>query len=125
MPSPTSLPIEFEIRAQTNKPLFRGLMIASWTVNLLLVGLAIVFYFQLPPQIPLFYSLAEDNQQLAHKIWFFLLPAIGLIINLLHTFLLNFFRHYDEFLIRLFAGLTLAWQILILIIAARIILLVT
>ena len=128
MPTPTtlsSLPLEFEIKESNNKPIFRGLMLASWIINLLLIGLAIFFYFRLPPEVPLFYSLALDEQQLAPRLFFFLLPALGLLINFLHTLVLNWFRHYDEFLLRLFAGLTLAWQILIFIITLRLIFLVT
>lgn len=38
------------------------------------------YFFLLPPQIPLFYSLARPQDQLAPKEWFFLLPLIAVLI---------------------------------------------
>ena len=104
---------------------YQGLMIASWAVLIFNLGLVIIFYFQLPPEIPLFYTLSEESQQLARKIWFFLLPTLGLIINFSHGLWAKWFKKYDDFLLRLWSGLTLSWQILLLLIVVRIIFLVT
>lgn len=38
-----------------------------------------VFWWQLPPQIPLYYSLPYGPQQLADRIWFFTLPGLALL----------------------------------------------
>ena len=38
------------------------------------------FWWQLPPQIPLFYSLPYGTSQLATKIWFFILPILSVLI---------------------------------------------
>ncbi len=45
--------------------------------NALTVG---VFWWQLPPQIPLFYSLPYGVNRLADKQWLFVLPALTLAI---------------------------------------------
>jgi hypothetical protein len=55
-----------------------GFLIASLTFTT-------IFYHRLPPQIPLFYSRPWGQEQLAYKIWFFILLLIYsslLIINL-------------------------------------------
>jgi hypothetical protein len=38
------------------------------------------FWWQLPPQIPLFYSLPYGPMQLANKLWFFILPVLTISI---------------------------------------------
>ena len=38
------------------------------------------FWWQLPPQIPLFYSLPYGVSQLAPKLWFFVLPILSLLV---------------------------------------------
>jgi len=44
------------------------------------VILTAFFWWQLPPQIPLFYSLPYGSTQLANKMWFFILPGLSLVI---------------------------------------------
>ena len=101
------------------------LMLSSFIANVLTAGAAIFFYGKLQPQIPLFYTLADGNDQLVEKKWLFLLPVIALMINVIHLLLLRAGKNYDDFLKRLFALITLIFQILILAITLRIIILVT
>ncbi len=49
--------------------------------NVLIVG---IFWWQLPPQIPLFYSLSYGVNRLADKRWLFILPALTLMIWIGH-----------------------------------------
>ncbi len=49
-----------------------GLVLGQWL-------LMAFFFWQLPPEIPLWYSLPLGSQQLAIRNWFWLLPVIGLV----------------------------------------------
>jgi len=46
-----------------------------------------IFWWQLPPQIPLFYSLPYGSNQLASRTWVVLLPALSLFVWLSYYFL--------------------------------------
>lgn len=61
---------------QVNSP---GYGYGLW-ILLLNIVLTAVFWWQLPPQIPLFYSLPYGVNQLVSREWFFLLPLGSLII---------------------------------------------
>lgn len=128
-PTPYNLPpvlgTEFQFDDLHPLKTYKNLIITAWVILIFNLGLTIIFYFQLPPEIPLFYTLSEPSQQLAPKIWFFLLPILGLTINLAHSFWIKWLKKYDEFLLRLWSGITVAWQILLLLIVVRIIFLVT
>lgn len=45
--------------------------------NLIFAG---IFWWQLPAQIPLFYSLTYGESQLANKVWFLILPGLSIIV---------------------------------------------
>lgn len=56
------------------------------------IGLLLNYQKQLPPVVPLFYSLPWGNIRLADPIWLWLLPALsggGLIINFVGSHLSN------------------------------------
>lgn len=57
---------------------------SSFVYGWILVGLNIiisaVFWWQLPVQIPLFYSLPYGDPQLAAREWFFLLPGLSILL---------------------------------------------
>lgn len=60
------------------KPAFK--MKGGYHVLFVLLALVMtgVFWWQLPPQIPLYYSLPYGPQQLADRVWFFVLPGLAL-----------------------------------------------
>lgn len=74
------------------------------------VGLLLNYQKQLPPAVPLFYSLPWGNARLADPVWLWLLPALsaaGLIINLVGSHLSN-----DLTLTRILSGT--AWLVSVL-----------
>lgn len=52
-------------------------------------ALAATFMWQLPPEIPYWYSLPPGRQQLAPVNWFWLLPVMGLTILVVNLILLR------------------------------------
>lgn len=98
------------------------LVIASNLLNLIICSGG---FWYLQPQIPLFYSLAQPEQQLVPKIWIFLLPGFSLIINLNHLLLLKILKPSQLFVSQLFSYSTLILQIILLMIASRLILILT
>jgi hypothetical protein len=85
----------------------------SWIIFLLLLTISIIFYFLFQPEIPLFYTLANKENQLVPKVFVFLFPAISFTINILHFFILRSLQKFSTVLLRLFAGTTIALQILL------------
>lgn len=86
--------------------------------------LAIAFYLQLPPTIPLFYTLAEPTAQLTNKEWIFLFPSLALSVVIIHTSYLQFFSRSERVTVRLFAWATAVVQIVLSISLIRILMLV-
>ena len=63
-------------------PLFISLFL-----SFLIALLIFTFFNQLPPKLPLFYSLPWGDNQLVSKQQFFLLPIILLLITLINSFI--------------------------------------
>jgi hypothetical protein len=104
---------------------------AAFLISLLTVvahgGLVFWRQFSLQREIPLWYSMAEDNNQLADKKYLWVLPIIGAGILLVSLLLKLIVKKDDDAkaLRRVIGWLTVVWEILLLIITTRIILLVT
>lgn len=76
-------------------------LLVSLLITCLMVLLIIIFYNQLPPKLPLFYSLPWGETQLVAKQQFFLLPIILLLIILINTFIVSQLHHLQIVLKRL------------------------
>ncbi|RLC35638.1 hypothetical protein DRH14_00305 [Candidatus Shapirobacteria bacterium] len=68
--------------------------ILKWNFLLIVVQPVLIFYYknQLPPQVPLFYSLPWGACQLANQSFLFLLPVFSLLVLLFNTLLATFFN---------------------------------
>lgn len=66
---------------------FRPYLVGSFIVNILMVVLALGLQSFLPPQIPLFYGVAEGEGQLARAIFLFIPNAFALIIIVANIFI--------------------------------------
>ncbi|MBP7768565.1 hypothetical protein KA082_01895 [Candidatus Woesebacteria bacterium] len=96
-------------------------LITSVAVTGFITVLCTIFYFFTQPVIPLFYSLARNDQALTTKEWIFLFPIISLVITLLHSLLLSFFKDLDALVLRLFAWMTVVMQFFLILALVRII----
>ena len=63
------------------------LLLGQW----LLLGF---FVWQLPPEIPLFFSLPTGSQQLANRSWYLILPSLSIVIFVVHLVLIRFSSNY-------------------------------
>jgi uncharacterized membrane protein len=93
----------------------------SIVINLVIFGLSLIFYPRLQPEIPLFYSLADANDQLVNKQWLFLLPSLSLAINIIHLILIRVLKKLDDLILALFAWSTVILEVVLLLIVLRII----
>lgn len=85
----------------------------SWILFLVFLVISIIYFFLSQPEIPFFYTLANKQDQLAPKAFLFLFPAISLIINIVHFFILKSLQKFSAILLKLFAGTTIALQVLL------------
>jgi hypothetical protein len=83
-----------------------------------------IFYSFLQPKIPLFYTLAQPENQLVHKAWIFFFPAFAWIISVGHFILIKSLTNLTEGVRRIFSWVTLGLVIMIGLLLVRIILLV-
>lgn len=81
---------------------------------------SVLGYFFLPPEIPLFYSLALSSQHLASKEFIFILPSLAIFIAVINSTIIMRLQKYDVLLIRLFAWITVVCLLLILFALIRI-----
>lgn len=94
----------------------------SWVLFLLLLLISTIYFFLSQPQIPLNYTVARQEDQLVHKSFLFMFPAVSLTINIVHSLLIRVLKQYSNVLIKLFAGTTLGLQVLLAIAFIRIVL---
>jgi hypothetical protein len=72
--------------------------IALWQIRItaaflaLGLGSIVIFWKQLPPQVPLLYSRAWGVDQLVSPVWLFILPAICLGVGTLAYFITRLFQ---------------------------------
>lgn len=83
--------------------------------------LASIFYFIAQPVIPILYSLPRPEQALAPKLWIFVFPVISLVLSIVHIILIGKFKDLDEFILKMFAWVTVFLQLFIAAVLVRII----
>jgi len=102
----------------------RPMGLAAIVFNLVSILIVVIFYFSLQKEIPLFYSLSND-QQLADKSFIFILPGIATIINFAHFFIAYIEKEINDNILNMFIKMTLLLQVLLLAILLRIIIIVS
>lgn len=85
MNQPTTSPFSF----------LKQYSVSFFILNAIVILLSILIYFYLPPQIPLWHSLALPEQKLTNKEFIAVLPLSILIVTLLHTGILTLYTHID------------------------------
>lgn len=86
---------------------------ASWILFFLFLVTTSIYYFLAQPELPLFYTVATKQDQLAPKLFLFIFPAVSLLMNSLHFFILRILQKYSAILLKLFVGTTIGLQILL------------
>lgn len=87
--------------------------------------LLLIYYFQLQPEVPLFYTLPQPNQHLTHKNWLAVFPISMLLIMVIHTITVNRLKDYDRLLMQIFAWSTMVMELLFTLALLRIIYIIT
>lgn len=105
---------------ELKSPLFLSIALTGATIITLIFS-----FFSAQPQIPLFYSLAQANQQLVSKNWLFLFAALSLFITTFHFLLIALFKQLDLLLLKLFAWTTVLVLTLLLMALLRIIIVIS
>lgn len=85
----------------------------SWILTLLFLGVTIIYFFLSQPELPLFYTVADKQDQLAPKAFLFLFPAISFAINIIHFIIVKTLQKFSAVLLRLFVETTIILQILL------------
>ncbi len=86
---------------------------ASWILFFLFLVVTIIYYFLAQPELPIFYTVATRQDQLAPKLFLFIFPAVSLSMNIIHFFILRALQKYSAILLKLFVGTTIGLQILL------------
>jgi hypothetical protein len=85
-----------------------------------------LYFFVLPPQIPMFYSLARPQDQLADKIWIFVFPALAVFMGLVQIPFMRVHQAEEhQTTVRVFSLGSIFLLVLLAIVFTRIIFLVT
>jgi len=67
----------------------------GWPTSLSMVGLVImwvlvgIFLWQLPPEIPMWYSLPPGVNQLSSREWFLLIPSLALVMTVVNMIVIR------------------------------------
>ena len=85
----------------------------TWILFLLFLSTTSIYYFLAQPELPIFYSLASKQDQLAPKMFLFVFPLISFFMNVFHLFIVRVLKKYSVILIKLFVGTTLGLQVLL------------
>jgi uncharacterized membrane protein YkvI len=75
---------------------FKGYIQFAFALNILVAALVLIFLKKLPPQIPLFYGMAEGEEQLT-RAWTLIIPSfVALFILVVNSLLSS--KTNDDFL---------------------------
>lgn len=91
----------------------------SVLIGFFLLGLAGIGYWKLQPEIPIFYSLAQSNQQLAPKYWIFLFPFLSFLTTVTNFSLIKRNSDLETILIAVISWTTVTWQFLLMLTCVR------
>jgi hypothetical protein len=69
-------------------------LLLCWLTSCGITLITLILIFTLPPVIPLWYSLATLNQQLAPREWLLVLPALSFAITFMHWLMLEWYKDY-------------------------------
>jgi hypothetical protein len=64
---------------------FKNTLIFFFLFNLVLIIIILLIQNMLPPQIPLFYGLAEGEEQLVFRIWLILPSLVTLLVMIINS----------------------------------------
>ncbi len=78
------------------KNILRALVL-TLIIILVQIVLIVLYFSQLPPSVPLYYSRPWGQAQLAEAIYLFLLPSLSLIIFVINSLLASLFVDHKEF----------------------------
>ena len=78
------------------KNILRALVL-TLIIILVQIVLIVLYFSQLPPSVPLYYSRPWGQAQLAETIYLFLLPSLSLIIFVINSLLASLFVDHKEF----------------------------
>lgn len=93
----------------------------SYTLAFLTVILTAGFATQLPPQIPLFYTLAGSANQLVSKTWLLFPPLFAVFIVVFHSLIVQTLQtKHGTLMARFFALATIMVEVLLLVSCLRI-----
>lgn len=102
----------------------RVIGLLSIIFNVVSFLIVLIFYIGLQKEIPLFYSLSND-QQLADKKFIFILPAVAALTNAIHFLIAYVEKEINYNILKMFMQVTLMLQVLLLAILLRIIIIVS
>jgi len=97
----------------------------SYIITLSILLLVLVDFFRIQPVLPLFYSLARPDEQLAPKVWIFFFPVVLTLITFGHLGLIYRYHNYEPLLLQLFAWTTLVINILLSLALLRVLIIVS
>ncbi len=106
--STTKARIQLTLPTETKRPtaLSTGLILIN-------IAAALLGYFTTQPDIPLFYSLAQNNQQLVGKEYIFILPILAIVFGIMNMLIITILKKYDKLLLTLFSWVTTIFQALL------------
>lgn len=96
----------------------------SIIINALSVSILLIFFAGLQKEVPLFYSLPND-QQLVDKKFLFILPGLATLINAVHLLIARLEKEINYNVLKMFVEVTFLLQLLDLVILLRIIIIIT
>ncbi|OGG02038.1 hypothetical protein A2W14_06395 [Candidatus Gottesmanbacteria bacterium RBG_16_37_8] len=94
-------------------------------VNFLFLAIIIWKWRELPPELPLFYSLPRSNEQLTTPFDFLLLPFFSILIFAFHFILAVFIYKWEKLAAKILLISALTISVALLMTFVRIILLIT
>lgn len=113
-----------DLSPRLRDPYFVRTLRLAVIISLVMSAVAGVAYPFLQPVVPLFYSVSQPEQQLAHKLWIFLLPALAWLITFFHFILLKNLKELSGTIEKLFCWTTVGVVFILGMLLVRIIFLV-
>jgi hypothetical protein len=100
-------------------------LLGSYVLSLGQALAVLSVYFRLPPVVPLWYTMANAQDQLAAKEWLLIIPALSITVSIVHTLLAPLLNEYGPLLMKLFGWATVVVHVVFALSLLRIIMIIT
>jgi len=116
------------IRTDTTWRVDRSIRVPFLVNTLIISGswlFLLIFFWEIQPEVPLFYTLPQPSDQLVNKAWLWFIPSVMTLIASIHFVIIQYMKDFEDLLVSLFGWSTVAVVALLALVMMRVVIVIT